>query len=71
MLKESFEKAYAHMLPIMGGVGGSLAGWLQDHPLMDTVITATVFSLVGGIVGYLIKVLMDFIFKNKKNGKHK
>ena len=54
--------------PIAGGAGGSLLSVITIGGLIQTAVSALVFALVGGIVGWGIKLLLDNIYKKfKKN----
>ena len=56
-------KLFDYAFPVTGAAGGSLLA----IPVLETAITAFVFAFVGGIVGYLVKKLLDWIFKKFKD----
>lgn len=57
-------------LPIIGGVaGGGLGAWINTNHdmLIAAVISATIFAVVGGVVGYLIQLFMRWVTKKIKD----
>ena len=61
-------KVWDNALPITGGATGGVAGVIEAYT--HTVITAAIFAVVGGVIGYLVKIGMDFIsriFRKKKD----
>ena len=57
-------KFFDYAFPVTGAAGGSLLA----VPVLETAITAFVFALVGAVVGFLVKKLLDKIWgcMNKK-----
>jgi len=54
-------------LPVAGGSVGALVGSdiLEHLPTHELVITTITLASIGAIVGYVIKVILDKIFKKK------
>ena len=54
-------------LPVIGGAGGALT---QTHNLMwptfEQIIYTMVIAAIGATVGYLVKLLLDYLFKKCK-----
>jgi len=54
-------KFFDNLFPVLGAAGGSLL----SH-VWETALTAVIFALVGGLVGYGLKIILDHIFKKKE-----
>ena len=56
-------------LPEIGGAsGGGIASitFITWESMLGTLVSALIFTFVGGVVGYLVKVGLDKLFKKKK-----
>jgi len=54
-------KFFDNFFPVLGAAGGSLL----SH-VWETALSAIVFALVGGLVGYFLKKALDMIFKKRE-----
>ena len=54
-------------LPVFGGGSGALFGNNLLHliPSTDKIVGTIILTLVGGVVGYLVKLAMDAICKKR------
>ena len=53
-------------LPTLGGsVGAGVGAWihLNHDMLVAAIVSAAIFALVGGVVGYLVHLFMKWITK--------
>jgi len=59
-------------LPIIGGAGGSVTGVIQEEIVRTNTITFEqvmifiCFTVIGAVVGYLIKTVLDMLEVDKK-----
>ena len=53
-----FEKLTS-ALPIGGGTTGAVLGTMTFHEIADQAVTASVFAVVGTIIGYVVKLGLD------------
>ena len=66
------EKTYfkfTNSLPIVGGGFGAytqLSNIFEYFPEIQTITTTIIITIIGGIVGYLTKRVLDKIFKCDK-----
>ena len=66
----------SNFLPVIGGgIGGvSQAGDVIEtashFPPHEMIIEVLIISFIGAIVGYLVKLLLDFVVRKIKNKKH-
>jgi len=63
MMNSILTKVWDNALPITGGATGGVAGVIEAYT--HTVITAAIFAVVGGVIGYAVKIFMDWCFKKK------
>ena len=58
-------------IPVLGGAGGAIASDTFQWPHVDTLVAVIIFAVVGGIVGYFVKLGLDWVIKKykKKWGK--
>lgn len=58
------------LLPVAGGATGAAAA-AESLPSVQSAIVFVVMTIAGAIIGYLVKLGLDLIFKhkNKCNGK--
>lgn len=58
-------------LPIVGGATGAVTGGklLSYLPALETVISTIVLAVLGSVVGYFIKLLLDRIINKRNTGK--
>jgi len=56
-------KFFDYFFPVTGGAGGSVFGVITFGTVTETVITAAIFAIVGGIIGFFVKKAMDRIYK--------
>ena len=64
---KTMEKVFCkitEVLPIVGGIGGGVSGgfseWLGNYG--PTMMSALIFAIVGGITGFLVSKLMQWIW---------
>ena len=69
MSKNMFYKI-TDLLPIAGGATGAATA-AESLPSVQSAIVFVVMTIAGAIIGYLVKIGLDLIFKhkNKCNGK--
>lgn len=51
-------KFFSYLFPVSGGAGGSLFGFITFGEIAQTAISAAIFAIVGGIIGYFVNKLM-------------
>lgn len=61
--------------PTAGGAGGGVLAVIENYTLLlgkitfagmcEIALQAAVFAIVGGVIGYVVKKLMDELFKKK------
>jgi len=56
-------KFFNYFFPIGGGAGGSLFGFITFGEIAQTAISAAIFAIIGGILGYFVNKLMNKIDK--------
>jgi len=60
-------KMKQHIFPVSGGSLGALSPLILNtitwHGAGDLVFQATLLAVVGGVVGYVVKILLDKLFK--------
>jgi len=63
-------------LPILGAVSGAVSQINKFMPTWGAIFSLIILTIVGTIVGYLMKLLLDWIFKkikkindNRKSGR--
>ena len=61
MFKTMLSKAGESILPTIGGISGGLAGWFEVYG--STVWSAVIFAVVGGVLGFWVGKLMQWIYK--------
>ncbi len=61
-MKTMVDKFLDHAFPIGGGSVGAIIGAVPFN-IFHTVLQAAIFALVGGVVGWLVKVGLDYIKK--------
>lgn len=57
------EKFFENILPVGGGSLGAIMAQISMAQVWETVILAA----IGGLVGYLVKMCLDLIFKRDKS----
>lgn len=53
-------------LPEIGGAGGALGASfliITWESILAAIISAFIFTIVGGVVGYFVKKILDKVFK--------
>lgn len=66
MLKQMFRFICStDFLPVVGGASGGVAA-AELLPSVQAVTTYVIMAAIGAVVGYLMKLLLDIIFKPKK-----
>lgn len=58
-----------YLFPIGGGSAGGILGAFNTITwggVVETALNAAIFAIVGGVLGYAVKVLFDRLFKHKK-----
>ena len=51
------------MLPVTGGSAGGVFGMITFGEMANTAITAAIFAVVGGVIGYFIHKLLKTLDK--------
>lgn len=61
-----------HVFPIGGGSLGAIFGGVILNPqhILHVAIDAAILAIVGGIVGFLTKLILDRIFPRRDKSKH-
>jgi len=54
-------KLFDFLLPITGGIGGSILGFVT----LEQIIIVIIFSFIGASIGYFVKYFYDRLFKKK------
>lgn len=69
MSKNMFYKI-TDLLPIAGGATGAATA-AENLPSVQSVIVFVIMTIAGAVIGYVVKLVLDCIFKhnNKKDGK--
>ena len=68
MCKETYFKL-TNGLPIIGGGFGAFTqstNILQYFPAIESVIATIIITIIGGVVGYITKMILDRIFCKRK-----
>ena len=63
---EKIYTRFSESLPILGGAGGAasqIKQITQYFPSWETVISSIIITVIGAVTGYLVKVLLDRVFK--------
>ena len=63
-------RSLTELLPVAGGATGAAAA-AESLPSVQSVIVFVVMTIAGALIGYMVKLGLDCIFKNKlkDNGK--
>jgi len=56
-------KFFDYLFPISGGAGGSIFGIITFGTIAETAITAAIFAIVGGVIGFFVKKILDRFYK--------
>lgn len=56
-------KFFDYLFPVGGGAGGGVFGVITFGTIAETAITAAVFAIVGGVIGFFVKKILDRIYK--------
>jgi len=69
MSKNMFSKI-TDLLPIAGGATGAATA-AESLPSVQSVIVFVIMTIAGAVIGYVVKIGLDCIFKhkNKSDGK--
>ena len=51
------------MFPVTGGSAGGVFGMITFGEMANTAITAAIFAVVGGVIGYFIHKLLKTLDK--------
>ena len=51
------------LFPITGGAGGSIFGMITFGEMANTAVSAAIFAIVGGIIGYFVNKLLKKVDK--------
>ena len=54
------------VFPVTGGAAGSVLGVVTFSDLMATVLSAAIFAVVGGIIGYYVNKLLKKMDKDSR-----
>jgi len=68
MMIEKIYTRCSEALPVIGGAGGAasqIERITQYFPSWETVISSIIITVIGAVTGYLVKVLLDIVFKKK------
>ena len=58
------DRIFNHAFPIGGGSVGAL-GSITWNGAGDMALQAAIFALVGGLIGWTVKFVLDKLFKKK------
>jgi len=58
-------------IPIIGGSAGAVIGDIAVLPTHDQILATIIFAFIGGVVGYGVKMCLDYIREKIKARKHK
>ena len=60
-------------LPIFGGAAGAVGGneLLSPLPQFEVIVSTVILAAIGAVVGYLVKLLLDWAIKRNKDNKDK
>lgn len=53
-------------LPIIGGASGAIIQTNNVLPTWETILYTIVIAAVGAIVGYIVKLILDCVFREIK-----
>ena len=53
------------LLPVVGGATGAAAA-AESLPSVQSAIVFVIMTIAGAVIGYLVKLGLDAIFKHKK-----
>ena len=62
------DKVFNYMFPIGGGASGAFGTVITNiswQGIGDMALQAAIFALVGGLIGWSVKFILDKIFKKK------
>lgn len=54
----------SNLFPPVGGATGAL---LEAFPHFSSILSTIVLAAIGATVGYLVKLLLDWVFKVKRH----
>lgn len=69
MITKIYEQC-SEFLPIIGGATGAAtqaSQFTQYLPEWEMVISTIIITAIGACVGYIVKLLLDRLFKKKKS----
>ena len=58
-------KFFDYAFPISGSASGGVFGAITFGSIAETAVTAIVFAVIGGVVGFFVKKCLDKIYKKK------
>jgi len=58
-------------IPIIGGSVGAVSTDIIILPTPSTIISTILLAIIGALVGYGVKLVLDKIFKHRKDKKNK
>ena len=61
MLRSIITKSTDWLLPTIGGASGGIAGWLETYS--NTIWSAVIFAVVGGVLGFWVGKLMQWTYR--------
>jgi len=66
-------KVFDYFFPITGAISGGFSRFnlskiltISFMDIIEMIMMAIIFALIGGIVGYFVKKLLDMIFKKRE-----
>lgn len=62
----NMNKIADYVFPVGGGASGGLLSFITFTDFIQWGLSAAIFALVGGIVGYFVKIMLDRIFKKNE-----
>lgn len=64
----SFFDKLGDTLPVFGGAGGAIsqAPEMSYLPTAQAIVTTIIITILGAVIGYIVKLMLDITFKNYK-----
>lgn len=68
MSKNMF-RCLTDLLPVAGGASGAAVAAETALPSVGSILVFVGMTVLGAVVGYMVKLVLDKIFNKKTNGK--